>query len=190
MRLNRRSLLLQGAAAALSMTAAGPAMAVGPSRLATLKPIITPELRMINANTGDRMSTTFAREGRMDEAQVRRVDWFMRDWREQMILPMDPELLWGLAAISEAAQRDGHSGEIRFLSGFRSKKTNDMLRRQGYAASRNSKHLTAEAVDFSLPGIPVEDIYAYAKWLQIGGVGHYPGRFVHMDTGRRRTWIG
>ncbi|MFG6573551.1 YcbK family protein [Sulfitobacter sp. 1A13353] len=190
MRLNRRDLLLGAASAGASCSLPSMAFAKTPSRLDSLKPIIKPHLRMWNANTNERISTTFWRDGQYDVQELRRIDWFMRDWREAEIKPCSRNLLWGLAAISEAAVGDGHSGEIRFLSGYRSRATNDMLRRNGGGAARNSLHIKAKAVDFSFPGIPVEPIFKYAKWLQVGGCGHYPGSFVHMDTGDRRTWIG
>ena len=190
MRLNRRDLLLSAASAGASCTLPTAVFAKTPSRLDSLKPIIKPHLRMWNANTNERISTTFWRDGQYDVQELRRIDWFMRDWREAEMKPCSRNLLWGLAAISEAAVGDGHSGEIRFLSGYRSRATNDKLRRNGGGAARNSLHIDAKAVDFSFPGIPVEPIFKYAKWLQVGGCGHYPGSFVHMDTGGRRTWIG
>ena len=160
------------------------------SRLDILKPIINPSLRLIHLNTNDRISTTFWRDGNYIDQELRRINAFMRDWREGIIRVMDPDLLWALAAISDAAIRDGHSGEIFFLSGYRTKKTNDMLRRRGYRAAHNSFHLRAQAVDFVLSDIPVRHVSKYARWLEIGGVGYYPENFVHIDTGRIRYWVG
>ena len=190
MKLNRRDLLIGAAAVGLSSLGPTALHAKNISTLDSLKPIITPELRLWNANTGDRMSVTFFRDGAYDEQAIRRINWFMRDWRQSQIKPMSRNLFWGLAAISEAAMRDGHNGEVRFLSGFRSKKTNDMLRRNGGGAAKFSLHIKAKAVDFSFPGIPVKHVSTYAKWLEFGGVGHYPGSFTHIDTGEVRTWTG
>jgi uncharacterized protein YcbK (DUF882 family) len=187
MRLERRDLLLKASAVGAALLLPGAAMAKTP-RIETLKPIITPELQLFNANTGERMSSVFYRNGRYIEQELRRIDWMMRDWREKESKPVDRNLLWALAAIREAGIRDGHNGEIRFLSGYRSKKTNDMLRRTGHGAARNSFHIKAEAVDFSLPGIPVKPVSEYARWLELGGVGHYKGSFIHMDTGTIRHW--
>jgi len=191
---SRRDMFL--GAAALTATLAIPTAAVA-SRLDNLKPIITPELRLFNANTGERMSAVFWRDGQYVEQELRRIDWLMRDWREAEMLSVDRDLIWGLAAIREAAMRDGHNGEIRFLSGYRSRKTNDMLRNTGHGAARNSLHIKAQAIDFSLPGVPVRPISQYAEWLEMGGVGYYPGSFIHIDTGKmfndkgqRRTWTG
>lgn len=186
MKLNRRDLLL-GAVATFSISNSAVAET---SRIEKLKPIISPELRLFNANTGEKISTVFWRDGYFVEQELRRIDWLMRDWREGEALAIDRNLLWGLAAIREAAMRDGHDGEIRFLSGYRSRKTNDMLRRNGHGAARNSFHIKAEAIDFSLPGVPVKPVSEYARWLEMGGVGYYPGSFVHIDTGDLRHWTG
>lgn len=190
MNLDRRDLLLLGSAsAAVSLVSAGRGLA-GISRMERLKPFVTPELRLFNANTGERIFCPFWRDGSFLDRELRRLDWFMRDWREDVARPIDRDLLWALAAIREAAMRDGHDGEIRFLSGFRTRQTNDMLRRAGLAAVRNSLHVRARAVDFSLPGIPVGSVSRYARWLELGGVGHYPEGFVHIDTGSPRHWNG
>lgn len=160
------------------------------SRLDQLVSVINPELRMVNANTGEKMSGRFFTETGYDENIVDRINWFARDWREEKTRQMDVRILWALAAIRQAAMKEGFNGEIRFLSGFRTEKTNELLRQQGYNASRNSFHIKARAIDFSLPGVSVEAVYKYAEWLQVGGVGYYPGSFVHIDSGDRRTWRG
>jgi uncharacterized protein YcbK (DUF882 family) len=188
MRLNRRDFLLGAAATGATLLSPAASFAKNKSKIELLKPVITPELQLWNANTGERMSATFYRDGAYDEQAVKRLNWLMRDWRQAELKPMSRNLLWGLAAIREAAMRDGHDGEIRFLSGYRSKKTNEMLRRNSSGVARNSLHIKAMAVDFSLPGIPVKHVSTYARWLEIGGVGHYPGSFTHMDTGVIRSW--
>lgn len=190
MKLNRRDLLLGASAAGALLLSPGLAMAGNAPRIETLKPIITPELRMWNANTNERMSSVFFRDGAYVEHELRRIDWFMRDWRQAEVKKVDRELLWALAAIREAAMGDGHHGEIRFLSGYRSRKTNNMLRKNSGGVASNSLHIKAMAIDFSLPGVPVKPVSKYAQWLELGGVGYYPDRFTHIDTGEVRSWTG
>ena len=189
MKLDRRDLLLGAASGAVSLAVPGRGFAAV-SRMERIKPFVTPELRLFNANTGERISCAFWRDGSFLEREVRRIDWFMRDWREDVARPVDRDLLWALAAVRGAAMRDGHDGEIRFLWGYRSRKTNDMLRRAGLDAVRNSLHVRARAVDFALPGIPAGSVSRYAPWLEPGGVGHYREGFVHIDTGSPRHWNG
>lgn len=195
--MDRRKLLFGSAASVMAFGIGLPALAEQApapsrpqSRLDQLVPAIRPELRMFNANTNERMSTRFFGATGYDPVEIRRINWFMRDWRQGETRQVDVRLLWALAAIRQAAMRDGHDGEIRFLSGYRTRKTNDLLRRQGRGVADDSLHISARANDFSLPGIPVSDVATYAEWLEVGGVGHYPGSFVHIDSGRVRSWGG
>jgi len=53
----------------------------------------------------------------------------------------------------------------------------------------NSLHLQGRAIDVRLPGTPLADLRDAALSLRGGGVGYYPReQFVHLDTGRVRTW--
>ena len=148
-----------------------------------------PFLSLRHASTGETLSSRFERRGRLDRAQARRLEWFMRDWREGRSMPVDPMLLRFLACIRHFAVREGHDGEIVLHSGFRTKSTNDMLRRAGLGAARNSLHLVAKAADISLAGIRPSIVAAAARRAGLGGVGRYRG-FVHVDTGRPRHWTG
>ena len=183
--LNRRDMFLGALATTAGMTLPNISNA---RRIDIFKPNITPWLRMINANTNERISCTFFRDGYYVDHEIRRLNNFMRDWRMAEIKYMDHDLFWGLAAITQAAKMEGHNGEIIFLSGYRTRKTNNLLRKQGYAAARDSLHIKARALDFVMPGVPVKQVSEYAKMLQLGGVGHYPRNFIHIDTGNIRYW--
>ena len=75
------------------------------------------------------------------------------------------------------------------LSGFRSKKTNDMLRKTTEGVARRSFHMAGRAVDIRMQGIHTADIQKAALRLGGGGVGYYPSsNFVHLDSGPVRTW--
>ena len=46
-----------------------------------------------------------------------------------------------------------------------------------------------KAIDIRLPGVPLASLRDAALALQAGGVGYYPKeQFVHLDTGRVRSW--
>ncbi len=49
--------------------------------------------------------------------------------------------------------------------------------------------MQAKAIDIALPGVDMRDLRNAAWDMQRGGVGYYPA-FVHVDTGRVRTWGG
>jgi hypothetical protein len=57
--------------------------------------------------------------------------------------------------------------------------------------ARNSQHTLGKAIDFYIPGVPLETLRATAMRLQGGGVGYYPtsgSPFVHLDVGNVRAW--
>lgn len=158
------------------------------SRLDQLVPLIDPVLDLRNPHTNERVFTRFYTLTGYDMAAVNQINALMRDWRENEVVQMDVRLFWALAAIRQAAMKDGHSGQIQLNSGYRSKKTNDNLRKLGYHTAVNSMHLKGQANDIVLEGTKVADIARYAQWLQIGGTGHYRNDFVHIDSGPIRLW--
>ena len=181
--MRRRAVVLGAVAGLLSGLAAGARAAGLPD------PDPEPFLRLRHAQTGEVLSSRFERRGRLDPAQARRLEWFMRDWREGRSMPVDPDLLRFLARLRHAAVLEGHEGEILLHSGFRTRKTNEMLRRAGKGAAANSLHLRAKAADISMPGLRPSRLARAARRTGLGGVGLYPG-FVHVDTGRPRHWTG
>ena len=53
----------------------------------------------------------------------------------------------------------------------------------------HSLHMDGKAIDIRIPGVPLAELRDAAVSLRGGGVGYYPReQFVHVDTGRVRTW--
>lgn len=94
------------------------------------------------------------------------------------------DLVWGVQ------QALGHRGEVQIISGYRSPLTNERLRTtRGGGVARHSLHMDGRAVDVRLSGVPLAELRDAARALQAGGVGYYADEnFVHLDTGRVRTW--
>ncbi len=66
-----------------------------------------------------------------------------------------------------------------------------MLRRRSKGVARFSQHMQGHAMDFFIPGVPLEQIRFAGLRLQRGGVGFYPtsgSPFVHLDVGSIRHW--
>jgi uncharacterized protein YcbK (DUF882 family) len=114
------------------------------------------------------------------------LDRFLRDHFTNEPTDMDPRL----GGVLLDAARNFRASRINVVSGFRSPKYNLMLRKKGHRVARESQHTLGHAVDFFLPDVSTEQLYDWAMKHQIGGVGKYiSDGFVHMDVGRRRTWI-
>jgi len=143
-----------------------------------------------HVHTGEDITVTFKRDGRYDEAALKKLDWFMRDWRKQQETHMDPhlfDLLW------ETNRAVGGKEPIQVICGYRSPGTNAMLRARSRASgvAQFSQHINGNAIDFYIPGVPLSTVRAEGLRLQRGGVGFYPtsgSPFVHMDTGAIRHW--
>jgi hypothetical protein len=112
----------------------------------------------------------------------------MRDWRRDETTRIDPELidlLW------EVHSELGSKEPINLISGFRSRATNDMLRKTVGGQASESRHITGQAADVQFPDIPLKQLRYSALIRERGGVGYYPTSstpFVHLDTDRVRSW--
>ena len=83
----------------------------------------------------------------------------------------------------------GDGRPIEVFSAYRTKKTNDWLRRHGRATAKHSLHIEGMAVDMHIPGVRLRTVRDAARALNAGGVGYYPrSGFVHIDTGPVRYW--
>jgi len=139
-------------------------------------------------HTGEDIAITYKRNGRYDEAALKKLDWFMRDWRREASTHMDPhlfDLLW------EAYREVDGSEPIQVVCGYRSPATNSMLRARSNGVAQFSQHTHGQAMDFFIPGVPLQKIRAVGLRMQRGGVGFYPtsgSPFVHLDTGTIRHW--
>jgi len=148
----------------------------------------TRTLSFHHLHTGEDITVTFKRNGRYDDAALKKLDWFMRDWRKEQETHMDPhlfDLLW------EAYREVGATQPIDVVCGYRSPETNSMLRARSSGVAQFSQHVNGQAMDFFIPGVPLEKIREVGLRLQRGGVGFYPtsgSPFVHMDTGTIRHW--
>lgn len=188
---NRRSFIRMaatlGASAALS-----PLAALMLPESAEAAPMVP--LRLHNPHTNETYSVDLFVGPQWNRSGLLVCDWMMRDWREKETVNCDRKLY---AALYVIQRKFGTDTPISVNSGFRSEKTNSMLRaasiaRHGGKATSeapavNSQHKRARAVDFGIPGVSVTDVARYVKSLGIGGVGVYD-TFTHMDTARVRYW--
>ena len=139
-------------------------------------------------HTDENITITYKRNGRYDEAALKKLDWFMRDWRREESVHMDPhlfDLIW------EAYREVDGTEPIQVVCGYRSPDTNAMLRARSTGVAQFSQHTHGQAMDFYIPDVPLEKVRIVGLRLQRGGVGFYPtsgSPFVHLDTGTIRHW--
>jgi len=150
----------------------------------------TRTLTFHHTHSEENLTVTFKRDGRYDEDALKQLNHFLRDWRTQDEIVMDRHLfdiLWEVYRDVDGKQ------PIQIISSYRSPATNAMLRHRSAnsGVARFSQHMLGHAMDFYIPGVPLEQIRYAGLRLQRGGVGFYPtsgSPFVHLDTGSIRHW--
>ena len=148
----------------------------------------TRTLSFHHTHSDEDLTVTFKRDGRYDEEALKQLNHYLRDWRSQDQTVMDRHLfdiLWEVYRDVDGKQ------PIQIISSYRSPATNAMLRRRSSGVARFSQHMLGHAMDFFIPGVPLEQIRFAGLRLQRGGVGFYPtsgSPFVHLDTGSIRHW--
>src|SRR5215813_11330982 len=148
----------------------------------------TRTLSLHHIHTDEDITITYKRDGRYDDEALKRLDRFLRDWRKEEDIHMDPRLF---DVIWEVSREVGGDRPVHVVCGYRSPSTNAMLRRRSSGVARFSQHTLGKAMDFFIPGAPLEELREAGLRLQRGGVGYYPSSgspFVHLDVGSVRHW--
>jgi len=149
------------------------------------------EIRTISlhhTHRGDDITVTFKRNGRYDDDGLKKLNHFLRDWRTDDATTMDPQLF---DAVWEIQRDFGIDKKVHIVSSYRSPRTNEMLRKRSNGVARHSLHMQGKAMDFFIPGVPLDKVREAGLRLQRGGVGFYPtsgSPFVHLDVGSVRHW--
>ena len=164
------------ALAALSPTSTQTAVANGDTRT----------LYLNHAHTGETITATFRVNGSYDPAALDKLNHFLRDWRNDAVIKMDPRLF---DVVWEAHRGSGSTAPIRINSAYRSPETNAMLRRRSRGVAEYSLHTRGMAMDIHVPDVGTDRLRETAIRMQRGGVGFYPSSgFVHLDVGNVRAW--
>jgi uncharacterized protein YcbK (DUF882 family) len=110
--------------------------------------------------------------------------------------PIDERLLALIRSLAELHP----GGRVELVSGYRSWKTNERMRKKGHRVSAHSQHSLGNACDFRIVPAGADQVVALdphvveieiRKLGWVGGVGVYPATtdwFVHADVGRNRRW--
>jgi uncharacterized protein YcbK (DUF882 family) len=177
----RKKAILGGLAAALlGMSAGAPHVVAAFGSTRTIS--------FFHIHTKETLTITYKKDGKYDDDALKKINWIMRDWRLNQATAMDPktiDLLW------EMHTELGSKEPIHIICGYRSEKTNNMLRRTVGGQAKKSKHMTGQAIDATFPDIPLKQLRWSAAIREVGGIGYYPTSgvpFVHVDTGPVRAW--
>jgi uncharacterized protein YcbK (DUF882 family) len=181
----RRALRLLGCGATavgLMHAGAGHALASAPAATGTRR------LVFHNTHTSETVRADFCIDGRYCSEGLARIDHVLRDHRSGDVHPIDRNLL---DLLHDVATRAGRDAEFEVISGYRSPASNAMLHARSGGVARRSLHMDGRAIDVRLVGYDLAKLRDQALAMERGGVGYYrASQFVHLDTGRVRTWAG
>lgn len=143
-------------------------------------------LSFIQTHTGARGKFTYWEKGDYVGDALLEISHFLRDFRtgeEKLIDQFLLDQLYLLQYFTESSR------PYQVISGYRSKKTNEMLLRHTEGVDKNSFHLQGRAIDIRLADVDLRHLHRAALKMKAGGVGYYPGSgFIHLDSGPIRNW--
>jgi uncharacterized protein YcbK (DUF882 family) len=174
--LNRRLALAGGAGVLCASLAPRGAWAASPIRRASF----------LNLHTGDVASLVYAEHGSPIPDALHQIDRVLRDHRTGEVHTISVSLL---DLLDDLRARMDFAAPFHVISGYRSPATNAMLHAASSGVASRSLHMRGMAIDVRVPGVELARLRGAALALARGGVGYYPGPdFVHIDTGRVRSW--
>lgn len=143
-------------------------------------------LRLYNTHTGESLKSVFWAEGQFIPEALTDINKLLRDHRNNKVAPIDPALL---VLLNEVSAKFSNNKVLHIISGYRSPESNQKLAERSKGVAKHSMHLDGKAIDIRMPGQDLRDIHKAALAARGGGVGYYAdSQFVHMDTGRVRSW--
>ncbi len=166
-----------------SVACAGIALAFPNITLASRQPR---HLSFNNLHTGEKLSLTYFENGQYVSDALKEINNLLRDHRSGDIFTMDPSLMDLLYDLQ--TQLDTNK-TFQVISGYRSPATNARLHKNSSGVASKSLHMRGKAIDIRIEGIDSKVIKNTAIAMYRGGVGYYrKSDFVHIDTGRVRSW--
>ena len=143
-------------------------------------------LSMYSKRSGERVNTIYWVDGHYIPEAIDEINRIMRDWRRNEIKQIDLRTIDIMAASHRLLDTDE---PYQLLSGYRSARTNAMLRRQSRLVAKKSLHISGQAADLRLSSRSVRQLSKAANSCKAGGVGRYSrSNFVHVDCGPLRSW--
>lgn len=145
-------------------------------------------IALVSTHTGEQLAVDYYVDGSYQPDPLAALDRLLRDHRTGEVAAIDHRLY---DLLHELAVRAGCEPRYEVVSGYRSPQTNAALNARSGGVARHSLHLDGQAIDVRLAGFATDRLRDLALQAQVGGVGYYRrSDFVHLDTGRVRTWAG
>ncbi|MBN8510265.1 MAG: DUF882 domain-containing protein [Burkholderiales bacterium] len=144
-------------------------------------------LALAHTHTRETIDIVYAIDRQYVPESLGALNRFLRDHYSGEVGTIDPQLFDLLHRVQQLL---GATGPYEIISGYRCPATNQRLRQtRGGGVAQRSLHMDGRAIDVRLPGVPLAELRDAALSLRAGGVGYYASsRFVHVDTGRVRSW--
>ena len=99
----------------------------------------TRTINLYHTHTGESISATFRVDGQYDRATLEKLNRFLRDWRNDDQISMNPRLF---DVIWETYRESGSRQPVHIVSAYRSPQTNALLRRRSRAVAEHSQHMS------------------------------------------------
>ncbi|HSD29985.1 MAG TPA: DUF882 domain-containing protein [Vicinamibacteria bacterium] len=144
-------------------------------------------LSFFNTHTSESLTLPYFADGAYLGGALSRLERFLRDHRTGQQHPIDPALF---DLLHELRRATSAKSPFQVISCYRSPATNAMLRTTGGGGvAGHSMHIQGRAIDVRVADVSTTVLRDAARELGRGGVGYYRDPdFVHVDTGRVRTW--
>jgi uncharacterized protein YcbK (DUF882 family) len=179
--MSRRHFIKMSALAALAVVSPMPCFAAPPEPGDEERILF-----LYNTHTEETLKAVYWIDGEYVPSALKDIDYILRDHRTGETIRMDRlllDLLHTLAVNLDATH------PFHVISGYRSPKTNAMLRKNGRGVAKRSYHMLGKAIDIRLPNCSLSLLRDAAMELKGGGVGFYPqSNFIHVDVGPVRCW--
>jgi len=143
-------------------------------------------LSFYHIHTAEKLTITYREKGVVVPDALVEINHYLRDFRTDQTHVIDVALL---DKLHELYTTFDARGNFEVISGYRSPHTNEVLRHATTGVAEHSLHIEGRAIDVRLTSAKTTALRDAALAMKSGGVGYYAdSNFVHIDTGKTRSW--